>query len=382
MTYSSPDPEFAATFANTFAAEYIAFNMESHWAMSERTGEGLMRRLNAVKDQLQQSQNDLQAYAQRSGLLFGPPVPGTSEQADVSRTRLSQVQEELSTAQADRIAAASRLLTAQSANPDTLPDVLNDKRLRDLKTKLTDLQREKADLSAIYTPKHEKVLRVQAQIAPLQAAFDAQRAEVISRIQNDYATASHREEMLRQAYSQQVGVVTDKNDKAIRYGVLKNQVDSDEKLYESMLEQVNRVSIASAAGSSNVQVFSAATVPTLPKSPGIPFYAAFGMFFGFLGGSAWALIGSKAYGTFSIPGQAGTRVQLRELGIIPNHAVESRIPFKKIAHPRTNRILFPESPIVAAAEVSGPVELASWWAKSWGICRVLQNAARLSNLPR
>lgn len=366
VTYTSPDPQFAATFANTFAAEYIASNMEARWAMSERTGEGLMRRLSAVKDQLQQSQNALQEYAQSSGLLFGPPTPGTNERTDVSETRLAQLQDELSHAEADRVAAESRLETAQSADPNTVADVLNDDRLRDLKAKLTDLQREKADLSAIYTPKHEKVLRVQAQIVPLQAAFDAQRAAVIGRIRTDYSTASRREGMLKRAYSQQVGVVTQKNDKAIRYGILKHQVDSNQKLYESMLEQVNHVYIASAAGSSNVQVFSSATVPPKPNSPGIIFDAAFGVFFGFLGGSAYVLTKSKSDRTISIPGQAGERVQLRELGIIPNQKLDASLSARRINQPHSHRVLSISADAYGenSTEIPTSVEIASWWAKS------------------
>lgn len=331
ISYSSNDPAFAALFCNTMASEYIAYNMEARWALSERTGDGLSHRLDAVRAQLNQSQKNLQDYAARSGLLFGPPIPGTGESADVSQSRLTELQSELSKAEDDRIAAESRMKTAESAGPNSVAEVVNDDSLRDLQSKITDLQRQKADLLTVYTPEHEKVQRVQAQLTPLQEAFARHLAQIRGRIRNDYGAALRREDMLRSAYNQQVVSVTDKNGKAIQYGILKHQVDSDEKLYESILEQVNRVSIATAAGSSNVQVFSNARPPVRPQSSGVVMYPLGGLFFGFLAGSTFVFLRSISNRTFQSPGQSEVQVQLRELGIIPNQGSSLNRSFYRLA---------------------------------------------------
>ncbi len=359
ISYSSNDSAFAALFCNTMASEYIAYNMEARWALSERTGEGLSHRLDAVRAQLKQSQNKLEEYAERSGLLFGPPIPGTGESADVSQNRLTQLQSELSKAEDDRIAAESRMKTAESAGPDSVSEIVNDDSLRDLQSKITDLQRQKADLLTVYTPEHEKVQRVQAQLTPLQEAFSRHLAQIRGRIRSDYVAALRRESMLRSAYGQQVVSVTDKNNKAIQYGILRHQVDSDEKLYESILEQVNRVSIASAAGSSNVQVFSNASPPVRPQSNGMVVYSVGGLFFGFLAGSSFVFLRSVSNRTFQSPGQSEVQVQLRELGIIPSQAYVLNRSFYRLPLGSGNDAA-EKSQLSISPRDKHSVELAGW----------------------
>ena len=115
-------------------------------------------------------------------------------------------------------------------------DVLNDRALQDLQQKLTDLKRQDAELLAIYTRKDEKVKKVEAQIAPLQAAFDAERVSIIEHIRNEYDSAVRREKLLEADYNAQSSVVTEQAGKSIQYNILKRDVDSNRQLYESTLQ--------------------------------------------------------------------------------------------------------------------------------------------------
>jgi capsular exopolysaccharide synthesis family protein len=364
ISYSSPDPGFAADLCNTFASEYIAYNTEARWTLSERTGEGLSRRLDAVRARLNDAQKNLQDYAERSGLLFGPPVPGTSEQTDVSENRLTDLQQEMLHAESDRMAAESRLKTAKTANSNSITEILNDDTLRDLRAKINDLQREKADLLTIYTPDYEKVVRAQAQLTSLQAAFAKHLSDIQARIMNDYNSALRRENLLKAAYDQQVGVVTNKNSKEIQYRIYKQQADSDQKLYDSMLEQVNRASIASAAGTSNIQVFSDARPPLRPDSSGLVVYSAGGVLFGLLAGSMLVFTRTASNRTFHSPGQSLSQVHLREIGIIPRYAVESKKTAARLLVTPDSRDLTKPDERSFAASQANRVELACFWEKS------------------
>ena len=65
--------------------------------------------------------------------------------------------------------------------------------MREDRQKLTDLQRQYAELSATLTPAHPRVLRVQAQIDELKAQIKKERGNVLGRISNEYAAAALRE---------------------------------------------------------------------------------------------------------------------------------------------------------------------------------------------
>src|SRR6266481_1656075 len=162
VLYESPDPKGAADFANTLVSEFIELSQEERWKSAEGTAEWLTNHLNIMKTQLEQSEAQLQDYARTSGLTF------TSEKDNLAENKLKEIQDELSKAQADRIANQAKFEAAKSKPADSLPEVLEDPTMREYRQRLTDLQRQYAELSATLTPEHYKVQRVQAQINELK----------------------------------------------------------------------------------------------------------------------------------------------------------------------------------------------------------------------
>jgi capsular exopolysaccharide synthesis family protein len=331
VLYVSPDPKFAATFVNTLTAEYVDSNMEARWKMSEKTTEWLTGQLDEMKIKLERSEGELQAYAERSGLLFMTPASGSSDKTNVSEDKLRQLQEELSRASSDRATAQSRYEIAKSAPPESLGEVLGDSSLRDLQDKLTDLKRQEAELISIYTPKHEKVKMVQAQIAPLQAAFNNERAAIIARIRNDYDAALRREQLLASDYHIQSQVVTEQAGKSIQYNILKREVDSNRQLYESMLQQMKEASVASAIRASNIRIVDPAKPPRTPFSPNVTSNAFVGAMAGMFLGFVFVIIKSRADRTLRQPGDVQFWTQAPELGVIPSAKVEGTRRLKPAA---------------------------------------------------
>jgi len=331
VLYVSADPKFAATFVNTLTAEYVDSNMEARWKMSEKTTEWLTGQLDEMKIKLERSEAELQAYAERSGLLFMTPASGSSDKTNVSEDKLRQLQEELSRASSDRATAQSRYEIAKSASPESLGEVLGDTSLRDLQDKLTDLKRQEAEAITIYTPKHEKVKMIQAQIAPLQAAFNNERAAIIARIRNDYDAALRREQLLAADYHVQSQVVTEQAGKSIQYNILKREVDYNRQLYESMLQQMKEASVASAIRASNIRIVDPAKPPRTPFSPNITSNAFVGAMAGMFLGFVFVVIKSRADRTLRQPGDVQFWTQAPELGVIPSAKVEGTRRLKPAA---------------------------------------------------
>src|ERR1700675_2389554 len=173
VLYESPDPKGAPEFVNTLVSEFIELSQEARWKSAEGTAEWLTNHLNIMKVQLEQSEAQLQDYARTSGLTF------TSEKENLAENRLKELQDELSKAQADRIANQAKFEGAKSKPPDSLPEILEDPTMRDYRQKLTELQRQHAELSATLTPEHYKVQRVEAQINELKSEMQRERNNVL-----------------------------------------------------------------------------------------------------------------------------------------------------------------------------------------------------------
>lgn len=350
VTYESPDPKGAADFANTLVSQFIELTQEERWKSAQGTAEWLTSHLDKMKAQLEQSETAMQEYARTSGLSF------TSEKENLAESRLKELQDALDKAQADRIANQAKLEGAKSKPADTLPEVLDDTTMREYRQRLTELQRQYAELSATLTPQHYKVQRVQAQIDELKSAMQRERSNVIHRIGNEYAAAMRRETLLTKAREEQAKIVADQSEKAIHYDTLKRDVDSNRHLYEVMLQRVKEASLTAAMRDSNAMVVDRARPPLLPYRPSLPMNSAIGLCSGALFGFGFVLLRERVNRRISVPGDAQVYLDLPELGVIPMddsvfpHQISNGL---RPRHP---------APPLAAWKSNGP-ELATWTRK-------------------
>lgn len=317
ISVDSTDKKLATDFANTLATEFIEQNMEARWQQTQKTGEWLTRQLDEMKIKLEKSEDQLQEYARRSGLLF------TQEKSSVSEERLKQMQEALSTATAERIAKQSRYEMAKSASPETLPDVISDDGLRELQSKVTELHRQSAELRATYNDKYPKLAKIEPQIRLLENQFQKERAAILSRIKNENDEAVRKESLLRMDYEAQTRLVRDEGEKGVHYSILKREVDSNRLLYESMLQRVKEASIAGAMRASNIRIVDPAQLPGGPIRPNLPINALTGLLCGLFLGAGVVILTDKANKTFRDPGDVQFYLNLPELGVIPTEKAQT-----------------------------------------------------------
>src|SRR5216683_1996175 len=356
VLYESPDPKGAADFANTLVSEFIELSQEERWKSAEGTAEWLTNHLNIMKTQLEQSEAQLQDYARTSGLTV------TSEKENLAENRLKEIQDELSKAEADRIGTQAKFEGAKSKPADSLPEILEDPTMREYRQRLTDLQRQYAELSATLTPEHYKVQRVQAQIDELKFQMLNERRNVLKRIGNEYQAALRREALLSKAHTEQQKVVADQSEKAIHYDTLKRDVDSNRRLYETMLQRVKETSLAAAMRDSNVLVVDRARPPLRPYRPSLPMNSAIGLFSGVLLGFGFVLCMERIDRRIIAPGDAQAYLDFPELGVMPLD--EAAVPWQisNGSQPRRPGASLPRKSAVSSSLGDGP-ELATWKRK-------------------
>jgi capsular exopolysaccharide synthesis family protein len=318
----STSPEVAANFVNTVAQEHISQTLAARANLTQRTSQWMESQLEESKSRLQQAGEKLREFVQKSGMDFFP------EQTTLADSKFKQLQENVSAIQADRIAKQSRWELARSTPPENLPDVLSDATLQTLKTRIAELRREKAQLTATLMPEHYKVQRIQAQITEMEQTLEKEKAGTLKRLQGDYEEASRREKLLLGAYGAQTRAVSAQADKASQYAMLKRDVELQQQLYNSLLQQSNQAALIALAPSSSIRVVDPATPVSIPSSPNpvrdIPGAAIAG------GGLGFGLLflretfrRKKLATIFDTPGHTRTLLGVPELGVIPSAQIEA-----------------------------------------------------------
>jgi len=310
LQYDAPDPEHAAAGANTVAAEFVALNQETRWQLVQDTAEWLSKQTADLKIKLESGSRELQDFARSSGLIFA------GSQSTLLQDRLRQLQDALTKAETDRATNLARYEAAQSTDIESLPDLLVTGPLRQYQTDLQGLRRELADLKAIYTPAHYKVVRVEAQIASLESAITKERRALLDRLRTEYEASTRLERSLGEKNTLDLKQAQELNEKQNRYNLLKREVESTQQLYESMLQKVKEAGVASALRATNVRVLDPARPPARPYSPNLPLNAALGFAFGGLGCVGLVLVRGRSDRVMS-PGETGLW-NVPELGVIPS----------------------------------------------------------------
>ena len=320
-TVESSDRRLAAAFANTLADEFVQESMEARWHTSQRTGEWLQSEIEDARTKLRKAEDALQNYARQSGLIFA------DNDSNVATQKLQEMQRALWSAATDRIAKQSRFELAKTSPPDAFVELVNDDPgLRDMNTKMNDLRREIAVLTAsVYTPKYSKVKEAQAELAILQTAFENDRADILRKIDRDYREATRREALLEAAYNMQVREVSGQSEKTIQYNILKRDVESSRQLYDNMLQQMKQAAIAAAVHVSNVRVVDQADVPNKPIFPDVRINSAIGFLLGTFASVFTVIIRDQTDHSFRQPEDINLLTDLPVLGSIPAAAVALKL---------------------------------------------------------
>jgi capsular exopolysaccharide synthesis family protein len=310
LTYDSADPQYAATFVNRLAQQYIDQNVESRMEISRGTNLWLGRQLDDLRKQLEQSEQKLQTYTQESGLLV------TTGDRRPAEDQLRQIQENLSKAQENRIMRQARMETAVNTPPDSVEGVPGSA-LHEYSTKLTDLRRQRADLIAVYKPDFDGIKRLDEQIRTLEAALRAENATILQGIRSDYNDSVRREKLLEDSYAQQIVRVSEQATSAIQYGILKREADTNFELYNTMLQRAAEARVASAMRASNARVVDLAKVPRKPYRPSWLLNLSWGATAGLLVGLVLGTGRERYDRRIKNPGDLSLHLKVPELGVVP-----------------------------------------------------------------
>jgi len=307
------DGQLAADMCNNLAKTYIEYNLESREQSTKETGDWLQSQLDDVRRRLTKAENDLKDASKESAFLFDSDSAGNP-----AEEKLRQLQTELSRSEADRITKESDYMSVAGRAVESLPLALDSGPVREYRMRLTDLKRQLAEAQATMTPEHYKVRELQMEISEMESALSKEKDDMVGRLKGDFEAAKRRESTFSSVYDKQAAQVSQHADKAVRYNMLKREVDSDRKLYETLLQKVDEVGLAAALRTSTISVVDPAAAPPSPYSPNTVASVGVGLLGGSLLGLSFALLHLRSDRTLHRPGDASVHLQLRELGVIPS----------------------------------------------------------------
>ncbi|MGD0434823.1 MAG: polysaccharide biosynthesis tyrosine autokinase [Bryobacteraceae bacterium] len=312
LSCESSSPDVAAQFLNSMASEFQEDNSRSRMQSSQRTSEWLAASIEETKSKMQEAEEHQRDFVQASGNVFA------GQDTTLDDTKLTQLKGELAKIQSDRIAKQTRYELTLKNPPETLGEVLDDAALRGHQAKINGLEQEKAALEVKYTPKHEKVRQLDAQLAEVRKDYQNEIRSVVSRIKNDYEAALSQERLLSKNYGSQSQRVGSEAAKAAQYNALRREADTLHQVYQSLLMQQSEAGLNSSVPASPIRIVEAAAPPELPFKPRPVLNISFGSLLGIVIAGGLAFLRERMDTSIRAPGMSRQMFNAPELGVIPN----------------------------------------------------------------
>ena len=315
VRFDSRDPELAARVVNTLASDYVDQSLEARWQATQRAADWLSQQLVGVKAKLEKSEDELQSYARRKGLVFLETDKGASQ--NVANERLQQLQEQLTKAQSERYEKEALYRLVQTGELGALPGVFENKLIQDLSERLAELKREHAQLSTTFSPDYPRVKEIQSQIDEIEASLRDERQRAADRIANDYSAAVRRENLVQQALDNQQKQVSLIAEKSVQYNILKREVDTNKQLYEGLLQQLKEAGVSAGLKASNIRLVDSAEPPAKPVKPRTLLNLSVALFLGLALGICAALFQERMDDTLKGDDDVERLLGLPSLALIP-----------------------------------------------------------------
>ncbi len=357
VSFSHPDPHVAAKTVNVLAEEYINMSLDQRIHASEKGRRFIEKQLGITKAALERSEEELQAFSESNEIVT------MDEKQNIAYQKLADLNESLTRAQSARIAKESLYRQTQSGDLGGISLIVDNPLVKSLKEELARVELQRSKLAETFTPEYPEMKRVQGQIAALRQRIGAEEKRIVAAIRADYEAAKRREELLSAALEEQKKVVSDFNERAIDYKILRREVDTNRGIYNALLQRLKEVEVTEGIKASNIQVIDKADVPLYPDEPRPMRNLLLAIVVGLMGGVGLAFVQENLDSSLKSPEDVEKYLLLPTLGIMPtirqrkSNGAKPEVSAELVAH---------EEPMSHAAESLRTLRAALFLATASG----------------
>jgi succinoglycan biosynthesis transport protein ExoP len=343
LRFTAYSPAVAAQAVNALADAYIQQSLDFRFDNSTAATGWLGDRLKEQEQRVQAAEKTLQQYREQEGLI------NFEERQSLVDQKLQTLNGAMLNARTERIAKETLFNQVRNLGPvqlESFPSVMANPVVSQLKNELSDLQKEQTKLAETLGDKHPEMLKVRSQIRATEEKLHAEARNVVRAAENDYRTAASQEANLNASLEAVKQEALGVNRKAIEFGVLKREVESNQQIYKDLLNRNKQTGLQSELKTTNIRVVEKAETPRAPISPLRMRNYQLALLIGLGLGIGLVLLFEHLDNTLKTPEDVKEQLGLPFLGMVPDVGARPQ------AHPNAPRAspLILKNPQSAVAE--------------------------------
>lgn len=310
------EPALAAAIANTVAEVFIEHSFRNKTKKFADTSGWLNARTRELQAKVQQSEAELAAYTGANNIF------STDGKENLTIEKLSDLHGQVMKAETDRLLKDSLYEEVKQGRVAQLPEAFADPKTAALQTKLGELHTQSAQYVGRFGADNPRVIDLRKQIAAIEKQVNDSRSTLEEKLKADYGRAARDEQALKQALDRAKSAAVQQNQAAIRFSILKQEVETAKALYTDFLNKTNQASLHVAEQHNTMRVIDPAVVPRIPVGPNRLRAILIGLLLSLALGVVIALVIEFLDNTVKTIDDVGRLLNLPTLAVIPAMAAK------------------------------------------------------------
>jgi succinoglycan biosynthesis transport protein ExoP len=322
VSYESDTPELAAKVVNETVQTFINRELAMKVSPAKEYMGWLSDELGKVKGRMDETSNKLESFKRQKNLI----VAGEG-QSNISLSALSDLNAKVLAAEAKRYDAEIKYqqvlkLSKEPGGAMSLPEVINNKLVQDLKTQQGALAKQIAEQSKKFGEKHPQMVRLNNEMDTVNRQLQGEVDLIVSSLKHDYEDSLKAEQSLRRALERQKSEAMSYARRSSEYELKKQDVEGTKAAYDQVMKKLQESNIMGSMNFSSVRVLDKAVPPTKPIRPKKSQNILLGMLFGIIAGVGFGLVLEHLDNTYRSPENIEEDLGLPFLGVVPNNSGE------------------------------------------------------------
>lgn len=311
VAFRSPDRDFSMMVVNALIDDFIRWKMELKVEASSIARDFLMMQMDRAKINLEKAEERLNDFAKHAGIV------SLDARVNSIYRHLDELNSAFAAAEANMITKKAVYEQALKDGNDHLPRALESDLITSLKSKYADLNASYEELKATFYDDYPKVRTLRARMESIAALIQAQETGIFLSIENEYESAKKIVLAMQQRIENQKNLVLDLNDRATQYTIMAREVETNQAIYQSLLQRTKEIESMAGVSSSNIQIVNRADLPLLAVKPNVKLNLILSIVIGLLAGLGCAFMTEYFADTVTHPNEISDRFRIPLLGIIP-----------------------------------------------------------------
>ncbi len=365
VSFEDGDPARAAAVVNSLARNYVEYNFRKQYEATTQASEWMTQELDTLKAKVEKSQQAMVSYETANAAI------NIDDKQNVTLQKLADLTRQLTDAQGDRIQKESlyRLATGK----EHLPAAVQSEFLGRLRERLAELNDQYAATKSQFGSSWPTVIALKSRLEQTRQQIEQEEQRLLGKLRSEYLTAVDRQAGVSRAVNQQKKEATRLNQLGIQYSILKREAESNQNLYNILLQRMKEAGVSAGLRASNIHIVDRALPPIEPVRPRPTLNIAISLIVGLVLGITVAFVQEYMDTTVKTPDHVEQVTGLISLGIIPvleGAAADMRLPQRRRllarnGHADRKSLLLTKSPQSPFAEA----------------CRKLRTSFLLSQMP-